>query len=224
MSANAGGENSPTPDDDAARRRELIGLCAAKTAGLTGAKAQRYARAVRNSLILRPRPQARGTARPAATGMRLEFLRQAGPFILVPIVGVAAALSIPQFWIQSLFIAVIVLAFGLPIRLAQLWNWREQLRAAEPARLPEAGASIRVDADNLTVGATSLPWTEVRLEAAELRYLWQPRIAPIYRVDQLRLATGKGLLLFDARLIENGREVLDTICDKLVFSNQRRLI
>jgi hypothetical protein len=61
-----------------------------------------------------------------------------------------------------------------------------------------------------------VPWNDVRLEAVELQYLWRPRINPKYRVDQLRLATSRGALVLDIRLIENGREVIDTICGNLV--------
>jgi hypothetical protein len=57
--------------------------------------------------------------------------------------------------------------------------------------------------------------TALALEAVELRYLWQPRIDPKFRVDQLRLATGKGSLLLDVRMIENGQGVIDAICGKL---------
>ena len=82
--------------------------------------------------------------------------------------------------------------------------------------LPDVAAPIRVDSKCLTVGATSVPWSDVRLEAVELRYLWQPRINPIYRIDQLRLSMDKKSLVLDVQLIENGQEVIDTICDKLV--------
>lgn len=218
MTANkyVGVENSQTIDDAAARRRERMGLCAARTAGLDGASAQRYARDVRNRLVLRPRPQASGAVLPLEKGIRLEFLRQLGPWLLVPVLCVVAAISVPNFWVQSVFIGVIVLTFGLPVRLAQVLSWREKLGTAWSAMLPEAGTSIRVDSKHFTVGETAVPWGDVRLEAVELRSLWQPRIDPKYRIDQLRLATSRGLLLLDVRLIENGQEVIDTICDNLV--------
>lgn len=213
---NAGGENLRTPGDAAVRRRELIALCAAKTAGLEGVNAERYARSVRNTLVLRPRAQASGTVLPIKKGFRLEFYRQAGPGLLILAMSAAAAISIPHFWIQSLFIAVIGLAFGLPLQLIRYWDWRDKLNTAWSAMLPEVGALIRVDPQNLTIGKTSIPWSDVRLEAVELRYLWKPRIYPTYSVDQLRLATNKGLLVLDVRLIDNGREVIDTICNNFV--------
>ncbi len=215
-SGHAGSENSPTTDDAAARRRELLGLCAAKTAGLDGAKAQRYSRYVSDALNISPRPQASGTARSVEKGIHLEYLRQLGPWLLVPVLCVVVALSTPNFWIQSLLIAVLLLTFAVPIRLVQVWSWRDKLNAVGAAMLPEAGVSIRVDAKSLTVGAMSAPWGDVRLEALEGQWLWRPRIFPKFRIDQLRLATGKESLVLDARLIENGQEVVDTICDKLV--------
>ena len=211
----AGGGSSNTTDDAAARRRELIGLCAAKTAGLDDFHAQRYALGVRNRLVLRPRPQASGTVRPIHVGIRLGFLRQAWPGFMLLALSVVTAISVPHFWIQSLFITVIGLAFSVSLGLAGVWNWRENLNAVRSTMLPEAGARIRADSRCLTVGITSVPWSGVRLEAVELRYLWQPRINPKYRVDQLRLATNQGQLVLDVRLIENGQEVLDTICDRL---------
>ena len=123
---------------------------------------------------------------------------------------------VPNFWVQSLFIAVILLTFGLPLRLALVWNWREKLNASWSTILPKAGVRIRADSKCLGVGETSMPWDAVHLEAVELRSLWQPRINPKYRVDQLRLVMSKGQLVLDVRLIENGQEVVDTICDNLV--------
>jgi hypothetical protein len=107
-----------------------------------------------------------------------------------------------------------LLAFGVPLRLAELWSWSQKLKDA--TMLPKAQMLIRADREYLTVGATSVPWRDVRLEAVELRYLWRLRLFPKYRIDQLHLATGNGPLVLDVRLIENGREVLDTICGKLV--------
>ena len=217
VTANKDLENSQTVDDVAARQRELIGLCAARTAGLDGASAQRYASDIRNRLLLWPRPQAHGTMLPLEKGIRQEFLRQLGPWLLgPPVLSATLALSIPNFWIQSIFIAVILLAFGLPLRLVEVSNWRDKLSGAWSAMLPEAGAVIRADSECLTIGALAVPWDDVRLEAVELQYLWRPRINPKYRVDQLRLATSRGALALDVRLIENGREVIDTICGNLV--------
>jgi len=209
-------ENSQATEDSAARPRELIALCAAKSAGLDGAHAQRYARSVRNSLLLRPRVQATGTVLPLEKGIRLEFLRQAAPGLLLLVVCTITAISEPHFWIQSLFIAVIGLAFGLALGFAQVWSWREKLNTAWSTMLPGAGARIWVDSKCLSVGETSVPWDDVHLEAVELRYLWRPRIDPKYSIDQLRLAMSKGPLVLDMRLIENGQEVIDTICDNLV--------
>lgn len=218
MTANAymGGESSHATDDAATRRRTLIALCAAKAAGLDGASAQRYIRDVVKRLVLRPLPQASGTARPLKAGVRLYFLRDAWPGLLVLAAAAAAAISAPDFWIQSLFIAAIGLAIGVPLAFASVWNWREKIRTTWSTMLPDIAAPIHVDSECLTVGATSAPWSDVRLVAVELRYLWQPRINPIYRIDQLRLAMDRTLLVLDVCLIENGQEVLDTVCDKLV--------
>jgi len=202
--------------EDAAARRELIALCAAKAAALDGAAAQRYTHDVCKRLVLRPQPKASGTARPFKTGMRRYFFRDAWPGLLLVIVGAAVAISTPGFWIQSLFIGTIGLAIGVALAFASAWNWRQKLITAGSMMLPDVAAPIRVDSKCLTVGATSVPWSDVRLEAVELRYLWQPRINPIYRIDQLRLSMDKKSLVLDVQLIENGQEVIDTICDKLV--------
>ena len=212
-------QKSQTPDDVSARRREWIGLCAAKSYGMEGEIALRYARRIRRTLILPPRSQAIGTARPFKTGIKIEILRRAGPFLLVPIVCVAAALSEPDLWLAAIFISVLALLFGLPLGTMTVWNWREQIMAAGLAMLPAAKAAIRVDEKSLTVGAISVPWADVGLEGIELDYLWRPRINPKHRVGQLRLATSKGHLLLDRRLIENGQEVVDAICGNLVEVN-----
>jgi hypothetical protein len=159
-----------------------------------------------------------GTARPLTIGIHLYFLRDAWPGLLLVGVGAAMAIAAPGLWIQGLFIATIGLALGVPLVFAGVWNWREQMKANWSPMLPEVAAPIRVDAKCLTVGATAVPWRDVRLEAAELRYLWQPRIHPIYRVDQVRLAIDKTALVLDVRLIENGQDVIDTICDHLHVS------
>ncbi len=160
----AGGDASQQAADGAAARpRELIARCAAKTAGLTGASAQRYARTVRNQLVLRPVPEASGTALAPAWGIRLEFLRQLGPWLLFVAMCAALALSAPDLWIEALFSAVIGLAFGLSLRLAQLLSWREKVNAAWSAMLPGASVPIRAAANGLTVGETSLSWNDVRL-------------------------------------------------------------
>jgi hypothetical protein len=209
--------SSQTANDAAARRRALIGRCAARTAGLDGAPAQRFAGYVRDGLLLSPRPQARGTARPLEQGIRLGSLRQLAPWLLGPVLLSAfTAFSIADFWIQSILIAVLLLTIGLAPRFAVVSNWRNRLRGAS-SMLPEAGAPIRADSEHLTVGAITVPWSDVRLEAVDVR--WVPLgywINPRYRVAQLRLATGTGSLVLDVRLIENGREVIDTICGHLV--------
>jgi hypothetical protein len=62
-----------------------------------------------------------------------------------------------------------LLAFGLPLRFVEISNWRDRLRGAWSTMLPEAEALIRVDSEHLTVGATAMPWGDVRLEAVESR-------------------------------------------------------
>ena len=199
-------------DASMARQRELIARCAAKC--LEGAPAERYASDVRTHLAVWPRQQARGTALAPEEGIRLEFLWRLGPWVFAPILIMALPLWIPDFWIQSIMIAVIFLAIALSVRFASLWNWREKVRH-EWSAMPAGGASIEANSERLTVGATALPWADIRLDGAKLEYLWTPRINPKYRVLQLRLATPQGPLVLDVALIRNGREVIDTICGYL---------
>lgn len=218
MTANdqADDETSQATQDAAARRRELIARCAASTAGLDGEAAQRYARDIRRSLVLHPRPQASGTALALETGIRLEFLRQAGWLLLFAAVGAGAALAVLNFWIQSIFIVMLGWIARLPL-LYGFRTWRDKLRASWSTMLPAAASPIRADSSCLTVGDMSVPWADVRLEAVELGVPWFAASLIISKrsVDQLRLAAGKGSLVLDVRLIRNGRAVIDTICGKL---------
>ncbi len=212
----AGGTETLQTMDDEMARRKLIARCAARTAGLEGAPAQRYVRDICDSLLLSRQPQASGAALPLEKAIRLEYLRQLGPWLLVPVLCAALAFSVPNFWVQSLFIAVILLTFGVSVRLAEALSWRRKISHVA-GMLPKAETLIRADRDFLTVGTTSVPWDDLALEAVELRYLWRPRLFPKYCIDQLRLTTSKGPLMLDVRLIENGREVIDAICGKLVL-------
>ena len=207
--------NSQATDGAAEQRRELIALYAAKTSGLDGIYARRFVRFARDRLVLRPQLQASGIELPLEKSIRLGFLREAWPGLILLSVSAVTAISVPHFWIQSLFIAVIGLTFSVSLAFAAIWGWREKIRTAWSTMLPEVGSPIRVDSKCLTVGGTSILWRDVRLKAVEVRYLWQPRINPIYRVNQLQLATTVGPLVLDVRLIKNGQEVIDTICDKL---------
>lgn len=167
--------------------------------------------------MLRLRPEASGVALPLDKAIRLEFLRKLGPCLLVPIFCFAFVIAEPESWIQAVFSAVMLLAFGLPWWFAGLWGWREKLRTVWSAMLPKAGTRIAADAGHLTIGETAVPWNDVRLEGVEVRDLffttrWWWR----FSVDQLRLITSKGHYALDRRLIENGQEIIDTICSRLI--------
>jgi hypothetical protein len=199
-------------------RSELIARCAAKGAGMDGFYAERYVREIRDHIVLwGQRPQASGTALPPEWGFRLRFLRDTWVFLLIFALAAAIIISVPHFWIQSLFIAAVSIGVLWPLEFADFWNWRENLRTVWSTMLPEAGTPIAADSKCLTVGATSVPWSDLRLEAAELRGVWAFSVAlpQTYRVDQLRLVMGKGSFVLDVCLIKNGQEVVDTICDKL---------
>ena len=199
-------------------RRELIARCAAKGAGMDGFYAERYVREIRDHIALSDqRPQASGTALPSEWGFRLRFLRDTWVFPLIFALAAVTIISVPHFWIQSLFIVAISIGVLWPLEFADFWNWREKSRTVWSTMLPEAGTPIAADSKCLTIGATSVPWSDIRLEAAELRGVWAFSVVlpQTYRVDQLRLVMGKGSFVLDVSLIKNGQEVVNSICGKL---------
>jgi len=200
----------------ASRKRERIGIVAARTAQLAGPDAERFIRYVRDSLVLRPLPEASGAVVSRDSGIRMEFVRQCGPFLLIPVVAAFLAFWERDLWPALLFVSVVALAFGSAVRFTQIWNWREKLNRAGQAVPAEAGVPIRIAADQLTVGSKSFTVADLKLETVDAQMLWRPRIFPSFRINQIGLATSSGPLVLDVRLIKNGQPVVDTLCDKLM--------
>ena len=204
-------------------RSYRIGLCAARSMARSEQEREQFARELQRWLMLSPAP---ATERVEGAVLGLGAARRSAIWIhfadhvmrvviLIAVVTIILAISERDWW-TSVELAIVV---GLMVasQYYSLRNWYAALPGLLPW-LPAAGTPIAVGAETLAVGDAEIPYAQIRFDHIRLRKqrgfmtrFWESE----YFLDHVTLRAGGKIIHLDAAAINNGQQILDTLCSRV---------
>lgn len=164
-------------------------------------------------------PQAEGVAVTLDAAQR-EHVRlgchESGVWVWTVLFAPVLFLPLRDFDYVLCLLIFVTLISGLLLAIGLRSNrWRRHTETLV-ADMPAPATPVRVDANGLTVGSTTTPWSALKLV---LVYLRAARPSPRYRfrshVQQLVLDVAGKQVVLDAVAITHGQEIVDTIFNRL---------
>lgn len=193
-------------------------MCAALSEGKSAEKARSSAERI--GFPLTASDDARGVVLDRAAAFRAAAWRHyTNNFRLTVYVlgfGFLPVLYVFREWddFRTLLFLLILGAVGDLLLLAK---WRRKAPALLSS-MPPAGTLIAAGPTALVIGATTLPYEEIRIERVALLgtpNFWWPNWLTDYCIDALDVAAAGRRYHLDATAIGNGQSILQTICARV---------